>query len=1046
MAKCGKNILLAREGTEQQQRFVNALNPDSVKLNDFDLEDWMKFAYNFASHVNYFDTQNHTMPAGNWQEFFKSKTELEAFFSEIEKENSITPHLALFVTFVKLLEITKKRFNRLTKRHLDFYYKQILKIEKQEATPDKVHVLFELAKNAISEKVAAETQLDAGKDADGKKLVYKTTDELIANQTKVAVLKSVYNDHENSKIKAAAVANSFDGNGEDFPNKEVKWWPFGYYEVKSQTVTREYPELPDAKIGFALSGEILQLQEGERTVQLNLNFSDELQKSISADDLRENLTIYCTGEKDWMEISDIVDTSEFSSGTGSNKKQVKIAFQIPKYEEPIVNYKVDVHGENFESSYPVCRVLIKTEKTSGHELYRNLLAQSLKKIDLKVTVRDVRNLSLKNDTGMLNASKPFYPFGTLPVGKSKFYIDYPELFNKKWDDLKVNILWKNTPDDFRAWYLAYRSSFQIALSPKKYVLDFKAKKTSNLIVKNDGHFSAEIEINKKNDWEPLDIPQDMPLFKRKGDDCFAEFTVPNSTGDIGSGPIRLSLNHSFLHSMYPRLYALSVTSESPNVLVPNEPYTPFAEKISLDYSALATIEPGVDKNESKDFQLFHEHPFGQSEECILLKKKNNFSEEDGTPELFLLPTYCKGGELYIGLENALPQQTISLLIQVLEGSENPEVESFVGKQKVEWAVLCNNFWKRLDSTAIISNNTDNLLKSGILKFSVPKQANNDNTLLPSGYIWLKALIHKKYNAVSKAIGIHAQVVKAEFSNNNNNLQHLADGLPGETISKMVNRISKVKGLSQPYNSFGGKPEENDEAYYRRISERLRHKNRAITIWDYEHLVLQNFPEIHKVKCLSHTCSKVVDNKRKTKYLAPGSVVVVVIPDIVNKNVFDIYQPRVSKATLNKIQNFLGEHNSKLVQTIVINPEYEELRVDLKVKFHKGYDQVYYKTVLNDDLTRLLSPWAFDRTVPIQFGLSLHKSVVINYAEQLDYVDFITDVRLFQKNAGSDVETEVTSAVPSSPEAILVSSKEHSIKDVENNCLNTDIEPAETCQA
>jgi len=39
MAKCGKEILLAREGTEQMQRFLDALNPGSVKLNDFGLED-----------------------------------------------------------------------------------------------------------------------------------------------------------------------------------------------------------------------------------------------------------------------------------------------------------------------------------------------------------------------------------------------------------------------------------------------------------------------------------------------------------------------------------------------------------------------------------------------------------------------------------------------------------------------------------------------------------------------------------------------------------------------------------------------------------------------------------------------------------------------------------------------------------------------------------------------------------------------------------------------------------------------------------------------
>lgn len=258
-------------------------------------------------------------------------------------------------------------------------------------------------------------------------------------------------------------------------------------------------------------------------------------------------------------------------------------------------------------------------------------------------------------------------------------------------------------------------------------------------------------------------------------------------------------------------------------------------------------------------------------------------------------------------------------------------------------------------------------------------------------------------------------------------------------------MPRVKGLSQPYNSFGGRAQESDADFYRRISERLRHKNRAITLWDYEHLLLQNFPEIHKVKCLNHTSSVIENNKRKTRYLAPGNVVLVVIPDIINRNVFDIYKPRVSTATLNRIEDYFHNLNSPLIKTTVINPEYEEVRVVLDVQFYKGFDEVHYKAVLKNDLTRLLSPWAFDNTASIRFGLSLHKSIVIDFVEKLEYVDFVSNLKLFQTNAATGIEKEVNIAVPSSPEAILVSSKSHSVGDYENLCTNEDIEPAESCQ-
>ncbi|WP_319481053.1 hypothetical protein [uncultured Draconibacterium sp.] len=1094
MVNCGKDILLPREGTEQQSRFIDALDPAWVKLNDFGLEEWMKFAWNFAGHINYFDTKNDQVPADNWQDFFIAKDELTNFLKELESGSEITPHLALFVTFIKLLDTTKKHFNHLTQRHLDFYYKRVLKLEKQAATPDTVHVLFELAKNAESEIIAEATALDAGKDAGGKKLIYKTADELVANQAKVTALKSVYNDHEYQKIKAAEVANSFDGAGADFPDKNIKWWPFAYYEVPPETDEpdlREYPELPDAKIGFAVSGEILELQEGERYVQLTLDFNTVLSKSYSSEDLKANLQILCTGEKGWLESAEIIESftnnaigANFLSGSDATDLSIlRILFQIPKDEKAVVAYDKKIHAGNFETEFPVCRVLINTGSKTGHELYRDLVDKKLNELSIDVAAVGVESLNLYNDIGAINSVKPFYPFGTQPVKKSKFYLDYAELFKKKWNKLNINIEWKNTPDDFLSWYAAYRKPFLTQLSvldysdlifSKEYKLSLgdlprvearkrelpgRAKpeieiekyKFDDRIIDDLNDFNAKVEICKHEDWETVGGLKNLALFAKhtREDEIFytLDFGVSNPVPTSEkSGPVRLSLNRTFLHEMYPRLYAAAMSNEDKNVLIPNEPYTPFVEKLTLDYFASAQLKPELGAYKFKDFKLYHEHPFGQALEDIEQKLSNKILSDADAKIQHAVPTYCNGGELFIGLENAKAQQNVSLLIQVLEGSENPEAESFVGKQKVEWWMLCNNEWKRLERSSIIANDTDNLLKSGIFKFKIPKEATSDNTLLPGGMMWLRARIHKKYNAVSKVIGIHAQAVEAKFENNDNTLDHLSVGLTSDTISKMVVRPPKIKSLSQPYNSFGGQPTESDSAFYRRVSERLRHKNRAITLWDYEHLVLQEFPEIHKVKCLNHTSTKVEKGKRKTSYLAPGNVVLVVIPDIVNRNVFDIYKPRVSKATLNRIENLIKKLNSPLIATKVINPEYEEVRVDLKVQFHEGFDEVYYKTVLKEDLTRLLSPWAFDNKALIQFGLSLHKSIVIDYVEKLKYVDFVSDLKLFQTNAATGKETEVKLARPNSPEAILVSSKRHDIGDAENYCSNKNIEPAESCQS
>ncbi len=1048
MAKCGKDILSGREGTGQLQRYIEALDPDSVKLNDFSLEEWMQFAYRFAKHVNYFNTINNEDPSADWQDFFIKDENLEDFLKLVDEGKNVTPHLALFVSFIKLLEFSKKRFNKLTKRHLDFYYHRILQIEKLPATPDKVHIIFELAKSVVDEKIAQDTELDGGKDATGIKRIYKTAEELVTNKSVVSSLISVYNDHSTHKLKAASVANSYDGVGSDFPDDEVKWWPFGYFG------DNKYPELPNAKVGFALSSEILELQEGQRNILITVEFKTNIE-SITTSNLRENLEVYCSGEKEWLgpfTVQPAVLDSEgqvvFTSGLSASKKVLKLAFQIPKEDDSVVAYNSENLGEKFVSQFPICRVLFKTENTDGFELYRKLVEKEINNCKINIDVRGVKSLILESDIGTLNAEKPFYPFGTHPVKKSNFYVNYPELFKKNWNDLDFEIEWKNTPEktgDYEAFvdlYFAYRTDYLYQANTSKFfggMFDWieadeiwKFNTTpSNLIVGSDEHFKADVQILNKEEWET--VKENHILFEADGDIFKTNVQVTNSSYEEDkNGPVRLSLNQSFLHELFPRIYALAFSSDDDDVLVPNEPYTPMVEKITLNYTAETNMILGSSAENYKNnlLTLFHEHPFGQSEEHPYLKSQFDFLVSNDKKE-YLVPTYCKGGELYIGLANVRNLQQVSLLVQVLEGSENPLADSFIGKQKAEWYILCQNEWKRLDSNYIISNETDNFLKSGIVKFSVPKETTQNNTKLPSGFVWVKVKIHKNYNAVCKAISVQAQAVLAEFDNNGNELSHLENGLGAKIISKLIQRVATVKGVSQPFSSFGGKPEESDENYYRRVSERLRHKNRAITLWDYEHIILQEFPEIHKVKCLNHST--------ETSFLSPGDVLQVVIPNIVNKNVFDIYQPRVSKATLNKIQNHVNKLNSFHVNTKVINPDYEEVTVDLKVKFFEGYDVNYYLKVLNEDITRLLSPWAFGETASIEFGVTLHLSLVINYIEKLKYVDYVEDVKL---KKGS--ESNLTKVAPSSPKSILVSAKQHSLSTDVKSCTEI-TETEEKCQ-
>lgn len=1004
-----------REGKSQMQRFLAELDPGNLELHDFDLFDWLLFANNFAQRVNYFDKDDNTTPQGNWGNFFlgddtnaiprresveykSMKKQVTDLISQFEQDSNLTPHLTLFVCFLKLLDFSKNAFNNLTKRHLDFYYNEILQIEKNEAKPDKVYVIFELAKKAIQEKIPGGTLLDGSKDAKGKKRVYKTGEELIANQAKVVEIKSLLNDVQKRELKMAPVANSADGLGDKLPEESNYWWPFGYNSNETVSERSIYKELPKARLGFSVASSLFDLKEGERRVTLKIDFVKDPNKklqNLSNTDIENNIKVLCSGEKEWL--SGIILKCLKNDGN-----QLELSFTLAKDFPAVVPYNKDVLLETFQTNFPIVRFMI--EGNRYYDVYEALSEKQVKNIEISVDVKGVKSIQIENDSSALNAEKPYYPFTAQPVKGSNFYIKCPEMFSKKWQNADITINWKNTPGSIKTLYEGY------VIEPNQNVSikQFQALKKS--VVPADSYFKADTALLENEVWH--EKANGIELFKTSEKGYKTEFSIFNASNKAGtSESIRLTLQQSFLQDVYPKLYTLALSSDPENEkIVPNEPYIPFAEDIELNYTAKESVYSYLTKNfrgeasKSSGVQVYHEDAFGQYEK--------------GVETNSIVPVHQNGGELYIGLE-ALPQTTVSLLIQMLEGSENPLVETFEEKEVIEWHILSGNNWIDL-SGDLLKNETGKFLESGIVKFKIPKNISTKHTRLTDGLIWLRAKSRRNYDAVCKIQGIYTQAVSATFQNQDNDLAHLTNGLEAKTISKLITRVPQVKSVTQPYNSFDGKYKETDAEFYRRVSERLRHKHRAITQWDYEHLVLQEFPEVFKVKCLNHTSEK--------SYMAPGHVTLMVVPNIKNKNAFDIYQPRVSRASLNKIQNYVNELNTMHVKAQVINPNYKEAKVSVQVKF-KTDDEIFYMKQLDEDIKKYISPWAFTDSKDIDFNVELNVNHLINYLEQLDYIDYIDGIKILVDNV-----IQKKSLIEVDPKSILVSAKQHQITIAEQVCI------------
>ncbi|MCG9910683.1 MAG: baseplate J/gp47 family protein [Flavobacteriales bacterium] len=1055
MGKTGKCIdknPLQRDGTSQALRLPKALDPSTLNLHEFTLQDWMSYAYEFASHVKYFDITNDLKPNGNWQNFFIPHEDINPFVNA-DHSQTVEPHLALFITFLKLMAHSQEHLNGLTKKHLEFYYRRILRLQNKTFTPDKAFVIFELAKNVLTENIPSGTLLLGGKDKNGKPLHYSTDGNTTVNAIEVVHIKSIYHKHGDS-IRYANVANSQDGLGTALDAESIGWYAFGHDE------RNRYPELPVASVGFALASNILLLKGGIRTItiKLTLRFQSSFDPLLFTD-LNEKINVLLSAEKGWYK-PEIISAAINENEIDATLSDCTIVLKADETSPAIIEYDAELHMENFITNSPVARILFETSDTAAYTTYSALTSAIVNSCTIDVNVQKFKNFVAANDIGTVDTSKPFYPFGTIPKIGSNFLIGSSEVFSKKWGNIKLNISWKDKPNlnnrytgygvtgiNDNYFTVAVTNSFGKPISNNsKQLFNTGAESSNELKLEYDtsesGTFSLPDPILQNNSpYNRFIIQKYLAghtyLFSlKKFNPGFVESITDEKAFELitNGGFLKLSLLKDFLHTKYPKALAeaAAIIANGGSATIPEEPYSPQIDTIDLDYTASAsniytlaasdnTPANKLSNYAKRNVQLFHETPFGQSEQHIFLK--DQFSTKITDKSIRLVPSFESEGACYIALSKAQASQRVSILFYVSEGSENPLSPSFSDTVKIQWHYLSNNEWLAVDNTNILQDGTNNFLRSGIITFILPTDVSTENTLLPEGCVWLRASLPEnlKYDSVSKFILIKAQAAQVVFADNGNEYSHLSAPLAEQSISKFLDKPAGIKKVEQPYASFDGANIETDTVFYTRISERLRHKNRAINIWDYERLILEKFPTIYKVKCLNHT-SLPTANDVSNSEVEPGYVSLIPIPFVRNKNLFDILQPRVSSNTLREIESYISSLNSNHITFIAEHPYYDEVLFDFKVRFHKEYDPNTYTQLLNEELVRFLAPWASNSDVQILFGGSIFKSVVIAFIEEKNYVEYITDFKM--KLADGNWESQLSA---STSRSILTSVKTHNIE-------------------
>ncbi|MFA6041648.1 MAG: baseplate J/gp47 family protein, partial [Methylophilus sp.] len=667
-------------------------------------------------------------------------------------------------------------------------------------------------------------------------------------------------------------------------------------------------------------------------------------------------------------------------GVSSAELQVTLSGADPA----IIPFNAKLHGNNFATHLPVMQVQLK--HNANPFAYEVLQEVRLQSVDLAVDVTGIKTLAISNDFGPVDASQPFMPFGALANGGESLVIGSKEIFQKNLTKLTFSPEWQAAPSAYPSNIAPTMKLEYLAAgvwNPTEINIGFTLGATHHLIL-------AAATLLDKPDFSALEqynLQAKHGFFRLKLDKSF------------GYAAYQLALVN------YAQAVAKGINQSPPSTIV-----TPMLSGLSMAYNATQSIDLSVAEGfDNRTAYFYHLTPFGYAEQHAYLKA------DAPDPEVYLFSQFKheqlldvssivkSEAEFYIGISKLKPPQNISLLFQVLDGSADPL--TIKPALHLHWSYLANNEWYAF-AKQDVDDRTDGFLNSGIVKLAVPREVTDDNTLLATGMHWIRVCVSEKSAATCKLLLVAAQALKVTFADHQNDVNYQSNALTANTIAQLNNANSKVKSVSQPFESFGGRRNEDASQFYVRVSERLRHKDRAIALWDYEHLILEAFPQIYQVKCLNHTHYQATENGEGIyRELAAGHVTLVTIPSIQSLNINNPLRPYTSLGLLEQIKQYLTERQSDFVELHLANPEFEEVQLRFKLRLLEGFDEAFYVQKLQQTLTQYLSPWINVEQVlakqSLTFGGRLYKSVLINFIEEQSYVDYITDVQLIHYYLNTD---------------------------------------------
>ena len=913
------------------------------------------------------------------------KNHLEVYEKEVFESGYNDPAVGLLSAFFTNHNKISKLFNSRWNQYPNFYLDQILKATQLKAKPD--YTYLKLSKTpALNYLSIPQNTLFKTPD----EVNFRNTEEFIINNISLKKIYGLFNEMDeqiepSNDFGFTTSVQCFDRTSLiDRPVTDINQSESLFGNKPDNIQGKTELNIRHTPVGLLIKSWSFLMREGDRELILRFILSSESVTNLESliDKICKKLNypfreasykllhnifhIEISTENGWEKVDN------YSVELDQNQKESALVINLRFSESfPSICSLPEETGMLFP---PSLRIIIN--HNTWMFPYSWLKITEFERVKIETKVSKLQNIQIYSELGKLDTSMPFYPFGVIPRKGAWMVMGSYEMSVKNVAGMNIHFHWSDLPDDDYG-FAGYYSQYQNDIDNCSFLVTSQTLKNRKWqpMASNSKYFlfNTDLEEGRHGTAPKAKLMEASHLAGIQTDEqepCIQKEEEFNFNMFSRAGFFRLALTNpamGFGHSQYQKIISDSILEKiqsKKRIEMPNLPYAPQIDQISVDYWSSEEIT--LDVNRKHGSQFFHIHPFGQT----LLNNSANIRKFSFVPEL------SGQGNLLLGFDGVEGGETIRLFIDM-----QPQKREIDRTQLPlsKWYFGNGYNWESLPSNSIIIDETRNLLVTGIIEISVPGDIPNTVDSMENLF-WLRVSIEENIENISEVSGIYLHVIKVE--------RVLPDDVSGKykpvpslSITEPAQRIPGLDEVIQLKNSSGGKLPESHRMMQVRQAERISHRNRAINARDFERIILENFPAVQKVKCFPGIDSK--SNRAGVVTIA-----------IIERNQKKIYarMPKSNCQLLLEIEDFLKSVTGIFTIVDLINPIYEFIQVRCKVTFSTNQSEGYYLQKLNDEINSYIAFWETDNDVPV-FGHSISIIELANYIRSREYVDHIENFSL-----------------------------------------------------